>query len=120
MNYFIYALITFFVIAGLISGMVVWTRHDEYTEATTNTECDSKLNSSNKTCGVWSQDTSTCFKGTCTNCTASDICTKKPNYGVLALMIISGLSFFVFIYFLVMGFKHRGLSSNKFNYHNWK
>jgi hypothetical protein len=39
-------------------------------------------------------------------------CIKSPNYAVLAMLVVSCVLFFVFSYFLVMGFKHKGDSSS--------
>ena len=113
MTYFLYSGISFIVLVLIITGAVFWTKSLQYSDATTESLCDAKLDKNNKKCGTWIDKI--CWKSTFD--TKDQKCTKHS--GIVGLILFGlgiVLSFIAFIVCTYKGFKNKSSSSN-FAYH---
>lgn len=109
MSYFFSAIISLLIAVGLIVGAAMWGKSLKYKE-TDKVTCGLN-NYKPPRCGAFNG--STCWKGSLDPNNPS-LCVKPPNYGILVILILSGLFAIVFVVYLVLGFSRRCKSGNAF------
>ena len=104
MNYFIISFISFISMIALIVAIIIKANKDIYTDVKDQATCSTKNSSSDKTCGVWEDNT--CTKGTCSKQGCSK-CNKKTDYIIIILSILISILFILFIVFTILGFYNK-------------
>ena len=109
MSYFFGAIISFLIATGLIVGGIMWGNSLKYKE--TDVATCGLNNYKPPRCGAFKDNT--CWKGSL-DPNNPLLCVKPANYGILVILILSGLFAIAFVVYLVLGFSHRGKLGNAF------